>query len=112
MEKSSIADTLVVVLLDWEEPWLWVRQLREHIRLLREVAVSLDDDTKEVMEEVMQEWQQRRRGGGAYDTGSGGVSTEGHVAIPLGSGEWDEELGLPLCVVCQNVSADKVLPMW
>ena len=65
--------------------------------------VSLDDDAKEVMEEIMQEWQQRRRGGGAYDN-SGGSNSETNITIPLGPGEWDEALGVPLCVVCHNVS--------
>lgn len=64
--------------------------------------LSLDDETKDVMEDTMKEWQQRRRGGTAYDT-SGGSGGERNVTIPLSQGEWDEALGLPLCVVCQNV---------
>jgi hypothetical protein len=57
------------------------------------------------MAEVMQEWQQRRRGGTAYDGGGGASSgSESNIAIPLGPGEWDEALGLPLCVVCHNVN--------
>ena len=65
---------------------------------------SLDDDVKEVMGEVMQDWQQRRRGASAYDAASNsGVAREANVTIPLSPGEWDEGLGLPLCVVCQNV---------
>ncbi|MCJ1253825.1 hypothetical protein MMC24_001639 [Lignoscripta atroalba] len=103
LKKSTIADTLVVILLDWAEPWLWIRQLRDWIRLLREVLFSLDDDVKEVMGEVMQDWQQRRRGASAYDAASNsGVAREANVTIPLSPGEWDEGLGLPLCVVCQN----------
>ena len=100
----SVPDTLIVILLDWAEPWAWVRNLRDWVRLLREVLVSLDNETKEAMEDLMQEWQQRRRGVTTYD-GGGGVSGEGNVAIPLGLGEWDEGLGLPLCVVCINVSS-------
>lgn len=69
--------------------------------------MSLDDETKIVMEEVLAEWRDYRRGeygppaGNADDTA---VSGNGNVAVPLGSGEWDEGLGLPLCVVCQSVS--------
>lgn len=33
-------------------------------------------------------------------TATGG---DGDSALPLGPGEWEEPLGLPLCVVCQNV---------
>ena len=35
--------------------------------------------------------------------GMGGVSPEADVNVPLGQGEWDEPLGIPLCVVCHNV---------
>ena len=56
------------------------------------------------MGEIMEEWQQRRRGPGVGYEGSGGGLAEGNVVIPLGPGEWDEALGLPLCVVCHNVS--------
>jgi len=34
------------------------------------------------------------------------VATDGDVSLPLGPGEWEEALGLPLCVVCQN--SDKI----
>lgn len=86
-------------LLDWENPWTWVRQLRDWVRLLRSVLISLDDETKVVMEEVMTDWKDRRRGlDPSHVAGSGPVSS-----IPLGPGEWDEGLGVPTCVVCQGV---------
>lgn len=49
-------------------------------------------------------WRDRGRGGNALDGGSN-TATEGDVSLPLGPGEWEEALGLPLCVVCQNVRA-------
>lgn len=51
----------------------------------------------------MKEWQQRKRGVSTYDTGGSGAGSEGSVTLPLSQGEWDEPLGLPLCVVCHNV---------
>lgn len=84
-----------------------MRQIRDWIRFLKEVLTSLDEDTKDVMEEIMNEWQQRRRGGNAYDlSGSGTANNESSITIPLGPGEWDEALGLPLCVACYNVVLD------
>ncbi len=55
------------------------------------------------MEEVMISWRDRGRGGNSLDSGGVGNSAEGEVSLPLGPGEWEEALGLPLCVVCQNV---------
>ncbi|KAH0544619.1 hypothetical protein FGG08_001269 [Glutinoglossum americanum] len=103
---QTLSNMLTVILLDWAHPWSWLRQLRDWIRLLRSLLTSLDDATKEALEEH----RVTVRGGGrtgAFDGGggSGGV-TEGEVSIPLGPGEWDEALGIPLCVVCQN--ADKI----
>jgi dynein light intermediate chain 1 len=92
---------LVVILLDWNHPWLWIRQLRDWIRVLRSLIVSLDDASKAVLEENIAILQDKGRNLG----GEGNSSVE-NVKIPLGPGEWDEPLGIPLCVVCQN--ADKI----
>ncbi|PGH12307.1 hypothetical protein AJ79_04373 [Helicocarpus griseus UAMH5409] len=104
LNPKTVPETLIVILLDWENPWLWVRQLREWIRLLRSVLISLDDETKVVMEEVMTEWRDHKRGGDPATSAGGGSG--GPVTIPLGPGEWDEGLGIPLCVVCQG--AEKI----
>ena len=91
---------LIVILLDWNHPWLWIRQLRDWIRVLRSLIVSLDDNSKVVLEENIQTLQDKGR-----NLPAEGSSME-NVKIPLGPGEWDEPLGIPLCVVCQN--ADKI----
>lgn len=92
---------LVVILLDWNHPWLWIRQLRDWIRVLRSLIVSLDDASKDALQDNIAILQDKGRNLG----GEGSTSMES-VKIPRGPGEWDEELGLPLCVVCQN--ADKI----
>lgn len=72
---------------------------------LKGVVSSLDEETRDVMDLYMKEWQQRRRGG-AYDaSGSGGTVSDGGIELPLSSGEWDESLGLPICVVCHSVNS-------
>ncbi|KAJ5099471.1 hypothetical protein N7532_006472 [Penicillium argentinense] len=107
LTPQSVPETLVVILMDWSDPWTWIRRLREWVRLLRSVLVSLDDDTKLVMEETMTEWRDRKRGMDASSAATGGLpNSGGPVTIPLGPGEWDEGLGIPMCVVCQG--ADKI----
>ncbi|OTA62761.1 putative motor protein [Hypoxylon sp. EC38] len=103
LTPQSIPNTLIVILLDWSQPWLWMRQLREWLLLLRTVIMSLSLECKEIMEENMNSWRDRGRTGGSINLdGTGAVANEGDVALPLGPGEWDDALGLPLCVVCQN----------
>ncbi|XDG07783.1 hypothetical protein ABKA04_007398 [Annulohypoxylon sp. FPYF3050] len=103
LTPQSIPNTLIVILLDWSQPWLWMRQLREWLLLLRTVIMSLSQECKETMEESMNNWRDRGRTGGSVNLdGTGAVAAEGDVALPLGPGEWEDGLGLPLCVVCQN----------
>ncbi|KAI0551479.1 dynein light intermediate chain-domain-containing protein [Xylaria curta] len=103
LTPQSIPNTLIVILLDWSQPWSWMRQLREWLLLLRSVLLSLSPECKEAMEEVISGWRERGRTGGSVNLdGTGAVATEGDVALPLGPGEWEDALGLPLCVVCQN----------
>ncbi|KAB5562705.1 putative motor protein [Coniochaeta sp. 2T2.1] len=110
LTPQSIPNTLIVILLDWSQPWKWMRQLRQWILLLRTVLVSLSNESKETMEEVMLSWRDRGRQGGTNLDGSGAAATsEGDVALPLGPGEWEDALALPLCVVCQNAEQMEVL---
>lgn len=102
-KPELIPESLLVLLLDWNEPWLWVRQIRDWIVLLRIITSSLDSAPTEAMEQIMKEWQQRRRGISTYDSGGSATGSESNVTLPLSQGEWDEPLGLPLCVVCHNV---------
>ncbi|KAI5860632.1 putative motor protein [Durotheca rogersii] len=103
LTPQSIPNTLIVILLDWSQPWLWMRQLREWLLLLRTVIMSLGPECIETMKEVMIGWRDRGRTGGSVNLdGSGVVAAEGDVALPLGPGEWEDALGFPLCVVCQN----------
>ncbi|KAI0403888.1 dynein light intermediate chain-domain-containing protein [Xylaria palmicola] len=103
LTPQSIPNTLIVILLDWSQPWSWMRQLREWLLLLRSVLLSLSPECKEAMEEVISGWRERGRTGGSVNLdGTGAVAAEGDVALPLGPGEWEDALGLPLCVVCQN----------
>ncbi|PSS28024.1 hypothetical protein M430DRAFT_113376 [Amorphotheca resinae ATCC 22711] len=102
LTPQTIPNTLIVILLDWSQPWFWLRELRDWIRLLRTLLVSLNNECKEKMEEVMISWRDRGRGGNALDGGGTSSTTDSDVSLPLGPGEWEEALGLPLCVVCQN----------
>lgn len=101
LTPRMIPNTLIVILLDWNQPWNWVRQLRSWIRLLRSIIVSLDDESKIAMEETLNFWRSQKRG-----AAGDGQPADDEGPIPFGPGEWDEPLGVPLSVVCQN--ADKI----
>lgn len=84
-----------------------MRELRQWILLLRKVMVSLDMDSKEALSENIENWKERGRTGASKSldgTSASAQTGDMETSLPIGSGEWDEPLGLPLCVVCQNVS--------
>ena len=70
--------------------------------MLRSATRDADQDVQDAMEDTMKEWQQRRRGNVNFDPANA-PGNEAPVNLPLGSGEWDEPLGLPICVVCHGV---------
>ncbi len=107
LRAESIPNTLIVVLLDWGQASQWLRQLRTWLRLLRPLLESLDNDCQDAMEALMTSWRKRGRESGGTST-EAASSTDGGASLPLGTGEWDDPLGLPLCVVCQNVSIRSV----
>jgi dynein light intermediate chain 1 len=96
----TIPKTLLVVILDWAQPWLFLRQLRDWIRLVQSLLHSLGDECQSAMEKVMEEWRNQSR----QSTGVDGKTAEGlkEVLLPPGPGELDEPLGLPLCIVCRG----------
>lgn len=101
LSADIVKDILVVILLDWNDPFKWARELRQWTRLLRKVIVSLDEETKIELEQCMNNWKERRVGPDAQN-----ISAQDSSAITLGPGEWDEGLGIPLAVVC--VQSEKI----
>ena len=99
LKPKTAKNTIITILLDWSEPWKWARQLRQWVRLLRKVILSLDDETKIEMEENMNAWKEKRTGPDAQ-TQSAEQKVGSTQSQPPGPGEWDEGLGIPLNVVC------------
>lgn len=110
LTPEAIPNTALVILLDWAQPHLWLRQIRQWISLFRSVTQQLGGNEQNQMEEIMESWKVRGRGGGSTNldgTPSAVASGEGDSSLPQGPGEWSDPLGLPLCVVCQNVGLQK-----
>lgn len=81
-----------------------MREIKTWVRLVRGIFTSLDDDCKRTLDEVINAWETRLS---THTDPGGGI---GEVTIQLGPGEFDQPLGLPLCVVCQNVRKLSAFP--
>jgi dynein light intermediate chain 1 len=116
LTPESIPNTALVILLDWAEPHMWLRQIRRWISLFRIVLQKLGDKEHAEMEEQVEAWKQRGRSGGSTNLdgtpSAAGAAGEADTALPQGPGEWTDPLGLPLCVVCQNVSFVILVACW
>ena len=95
---ESIPNTLLVVLLDWNTPWHWLQQLMEWLKRIKALLLSLNDECQNALEENMKRWRGKGRTVGIDSTVLNQIGQENR----LGPGEWDEPLGLPISVVCQN----------
>ena len=107
LTPESVPHTALVILLDWSQPHLWLRQIWKWIQVLEEVMGRVSADARNEMEELMSSWKERGRGGATVNLDGTPFATatsgDGDGLLPLGPGEWAEPLGLPLCVVCQHV---------
>ncbi len=113
LTPKTVPNTVIAILLDWSDPFKWPRLLRQWIRLLRSVILTLDEDTKIAMEENMTAWKEKRVGPDAPSAVPGSRNraatemdsdTKQTPVISLGPGEWEDGLGVPLSVICMNAN--------
>jgi dynein light intermediate chain 1, cytosolic len=116
---ETLAKTTCVILLDWSTPWKWLRDLRDWIAVVMgflhettrapEYEAVVNDIIAQCNKSVglsLIVGEAAIRGYSEKPTTSNSVSTESTL-LPLGQGEYDEPIGLPLVVVCQNVGPKK-----
>lgn len=107
LNTTSIPDTLVVILLDWNNPWLWIRQLQEWLLVLRRILGDVEDDVKAALDANATLLRQNRNS--EANPLSMTKPEENTKVRSVGSVEWDEALGLPICIVCQH--AERILSL-
>ncbi|WZH41802.1 dynein light intermediate chain-domain-containing protein [Fusarium acuminatum] len=96
LTPETIPNTSLIILLDWSQPHLWLRQIWTWVQVIQEVLKKVDTDQHALMEEVMSTWKERGRGGAATNLdGTPSATVTGGDAdssLPLGPGEWEEPL--------------------
>lgn len=99
LSPETTSNTAVAILLDWTEPWKFLRTLRAWMRLLKTVTGSLSQQAFSALEDNNTTWLHTR------DNDASTSVNDSHTSLPLGPGEFDEPIGLPIVVVCQNALA-------
>ncbi|GAA5882815.1 hypothetical protein JCM16303_002472 [Sporobolomyces ruberrimus] len=115
LSKKTLLDSLVVIVLDWERPWSFLRELRDWIAMLEtilEKEVGKDAyelaEGKERIETCLRNYHEppsTSNGTTASTSAATAVSTI-DTDSPLPVGTLIENLGLPLVVVCTK--ADQI----
>ena len=72
--------------------------MRDWLRRLRSLLLSLDNESKDALEENIKRWRGKGRNAGIDPS----ILNQAEPDDLFGPGEWDEPLGLPISVVCQN----------
>lgn len=131
---DAMKDSLVVILLDWEQPWTFLEQLRNWLSILRELVDSSTggaedgkwsksraalDEMKDRLEAYIRSYvepSQPSSTSAANGAAPGetealpsitnvSVSLDGSEANPLSEGTLTDKLGIPLVVVCTKADA-------
>ncbi|KGQ08515.1 Cytoplasmic dynein 1 light intermediate chain 2 [Beauveria bassiana D1-5] len=105
LTPESIPNTALVILLDWAQPHLWLRQIWSWIQVLEEVMGHTTPEARAEMEETMSSWRERGRGGSStnLDGTPSATAADSDGSLPLGPGEWSEPLdGGSLIYTSQN----------
>ena len=99
LNTETIPNMAVILLLDWNVPWTWARQMQKMIVFLQRIIDLMAADGDAVLMK-----NARFRGRDGLDNSRFSLDNEvdntvsAHVSA---TGDYDEALGLPLCVVCQ-----------
>ncbi|KAG9303822.1 hypothetical protein G9A89_018719 [Geosiphon pyriformis] len=117
LNSTTLADSLVVIVLDWARPWTFIETLQRWIKLVQEgihairaegaVTGSKSDWTEgqKVVEEVKESLLRFIQNYTDPDSATPVSNTD--IDIPLRDGTLTENLGVPLIVVCAK--SDSIL---
>lgn len=108
LESISLKDTIMCILLDWNCPWSWLREMRfwlrqweRTIKLLKTSSQKSQSD----IEDFQISWQSHLRTFTEDPKGkvNGLAQLDAAIVLPLSEGQFDHSLGVPLICVAQNV---------
>ncbi|OZJ06167.1 hypothetical protein BZG36_00990 [Bifiguratus adelaidae] len=118
LTPATLADALVVIVMDWSKPWSFIESLERWMAVLKEQMhhVAMQDDQRvlhELRERVERDVQtytepnarDRSTNNSANGLSSNLLSTTTNadqVILPLGPGCLTQNLGVPVAVVCSK----------
>ncbi|KAJ1957097.1 hypothetical protein EC988_001006, partial [Linderina pennispora] len=134
LDARSFGDSAVVIVLDWSKPWRFVKSLLRWCNVLGEAIECVCKDTggreaasnkgasgwtlgkatvdecRERLERFLQEYVEPAEPSGEALTGTQKLAAKAvDVLLPLAKGVLEENIGLPLIVVCTKADSMAVL---
>ncbi|KAI8337215.1 dynein light intermediate chain-domain-containing protein [Chlamydoabsidia padenii] len=109
LNMEMIKDTMILIVLDWSQPWTFMAKLQQWIQVIHHTVLGLykqHSDNKLVMESLCQHvlgYMKQYKEAGTNVNGSistlTGITAE-QVDLPLTEGALSINYGIPLAVVC------------
>ncbi|KND03137.1 uncharacterized protein SPPG_02200 [Spizellomyces punctatus DAOM BR117] len=122
LKADTLADSLVILVLDWARPWTFLKTLEDWLSILEKHIATLEERNPELLEELKDRGQAYVRNyaepldqttlsgkEGVEGKHAGGVGPQHSVALPLGSGTLTKNLGIPIVVVAAKSDATFLL---
>lgn len=101
-----LENCLVCILLDWREPWNWLKELYDWVSLVKKSIdhfKSSSEASFRIISDIMTKWEYKIR---TYTENASWMSHDtdrnDRVTIPLEEGQFDQPLGLPLICICNH----------
>lgn len=120
---DTLKDTLIVLLLDWQQPWTFLEQLRNWLSTLHDMidtasdhgltssradwssSRALLDEMKQRLTLTLANYKEPSASGTAQESGALSVQLEGDEAEALTEGMLTDNWGVPIVVVCTKADA-------
>jgi dynein light intermediate chain 1 len=114
LTPATLSDSLVVILLDWQQPWSFVSQLAFWFRLLQSVLQQDAPAHQDRIEAFLKAYQEPvlKEDGSVGTTPQPARDAAEAASLPLPFGTLSVNLGLPVVVVCTKVRFGLINVSW
>ncbi|TPX47848.1 hypothetical protein SeMB42_g03189 [Synchytrium endobioticum] len=105
LNAKTIADLLIVLVLDWTKPWSFVHTLQSWLSILEAEVEQLETQQPELMSSLRERQETFVRTYTDVGESTPVTGLQHHILLPLGQGCLVKNLGIPLIVVCAKSDA-------
>ncbi|KAI8092780.1 dynein light intermediate chain-domain-containing protein [Halteromyces radiatus] len=107
LNMEMIKDTMILIVLDWEQPWKMVEKLQQWMHMIHQVMSTFNHEDNEEMDQIranvlkyMQDYVEHDATTNEKISPSSSLLSTDQASLPLTEGVLTINYGVPLAVVC------------